>query len=101
MGKRCELPIINIFNKNAEILAEFEFIAKAGEQISKTIAAPADYIGLERFAARKKLVEQAEAEGWLEQIQPYTLKPPRGDRSGVIVEPLLTDQWYVKIAPLG
>ncbi|WP_374531829.1 valine--tRNA ligase [Acinetobacter sp.] len=101
VGKRCELPIINIFNKNAEVLAEFEYIAKAGEQISKTIAAPADYIGLERFAARKKLVEQAEAEGWLDQIQPYTLKPPRGDRSGVIVEPLLTDQWYVKIAPLA
>ena len=101
VGKRCELPVINIFNKNAEVLAEFEFIAKAGEQISKTIAAPADYIGLERFAARKKLVEQAEAEGWLEQIQPYDLKAPRGDRSGVIVEPLLTDQWYVKIAPLA
>lgn len=101
VGKRCELPIINIFNKNAEVLAEFEYIAKAGEQISKTIPAPADYVGLERFAARKKLVEQAEAEGWLDQIQPYTLKPPRGDRSGVIVEPLLTDQWYVKIAPLA
>ena len=41
VGKRCELPIINIFNKNAEVLAEFEYIAKAGEQISKTIAAPA------------------------------------------------------------
>ncbi|MEN8409164.1 valine--tRNA ligase [Acinetobacter bereziniae] len=101
VGKRCELAIINIFNKNAEILAEFEYIAKAGEAISKTISAPADYVGLERFAARKKLVEQAEAEGWLEQIQPYTLKPPRGDRSGVIIEPLLTDQWYVKIAPLA
>jgi valyl-tRNA synthetase len=47
------------------------------------------------------LVEQAEAEGWLDQIQPYDLKAPRGDRSGVIVEPLLTDQWYVKIAPLA
>ncbi|MGC3819924.1 valine--tRNA ligase [Acinetobacter sp. G11] len=101
VGKRCELPIINIFNKNAEVLAEFEYIAKAGEQISKTIPAPADYVGLERFEARKKLVAQAEAEGWLDQIQPYTLKPPRGDRSGVIVEPLLTDQWYVKIAPLA
>lgn len=101
VGKRCNLPIINIFNKNAEVLAEFEYIEKAGEQISKTIPAPADYIGLERFEARKKLVEQAEAEGWLDQIQPYTLKPPRGDRSGVIVEPLLTDQWYVKIAPLA
>ncbi|MCX0339785.1 valine--tRNA ligase [Acinetobacter radioresistens] len=101
VGKRCELPIINIFNKNAEVLAEFEYIAKAGEQISKTIPAPADYIGLERFEARKKLVAQAEAEGWLDQIQPYDLKAPRGDRSGVIVEPLLTDQWYVKIAPLA
>ena len=101
VGKRHDLPIINIFNKNAEVLAEFEFIAKAGEQISKTITAPADYVGLERFAARKKLVEQAEAEGWLDQIQPYDLKAPRGDRSGVIVEPLLTDQWYVKIAPLA
>jgi len=101
VGKRCGLALINIFNKNAEVLAEFEYIEKAGEQISKTISAPADYIGLERFEARKKLVEQAEAEGWLDQIQPYTLKPPRGDRSGVIVEPLLTDQWYVKIAPLA
>lgn len=101
VGKRCELAIINIFNKNAEVLADFEFIAKAGEAISKTIPAPADYIGLERFAARKKLVAQAEAEGWLDQIQSYTLKPPRGDRSGVIIEPLLTDQWYVKIAPLA
>ncbi|RKG31988.1 valine--tRNA ligase [Acinetobacter guerrae] len=101
LGKRHDLPIINIFNKNAEILADFEFIAKAGEQISATIAAPSDYIGLERFAARKKLVAQAEAEGWLDQIQPYDLKAPRGDRSGVIVEPLLTDQWYVKIAPLA
>jgi len=101
VGKRCGLALINVFNKNAEVLAEFEYIEKAGEQISKTIPAPADYIGLERFEARKKLVEQAEAEGWLDQIQPYTLKPPRGDRSGVIVEPLLTDQWYVKIAPLA
>ncbi|WP_151965714.1 valine--tRNA ligase [Acinetobacter soli] len=101
LGKRHDLPIINIFNKNAEVLAEFEYIAKAGEQISDAIAAPADYVGLERFAARKKLIAQAEAEGWLDQIQPYDLKAPRGDRSGVIVEPLLTDQWYVKIAPLA
>lgn len=77
MGKRHDLPIINIFNKNAEVLAEFEYIAKAGEQISDAIAAPADYVGLERFAARKKLVAQAEAEGWLDQIQPYDLSATR------------------------
>lgn len=101
VGKRCALPLINIFNKYAEVLPEFEYIAKAGEAISKTIPAPTDYIGLERFEARKQLVIQAEKEGWLEKIEPYDLKAPRGDRSGVIVEPLLTDQWYVKIAPLA
>ncbi|WP_139852801.1 valine--tRNA ligase [Acinetobacter pullicarnis] len=101
LGKRNQLPLINIFNKNAEILADFEYMAKAGEPISASIAAPADYAGVERFAARKKMVEQAEAEGWLDKIEPYDLKAPRGDRSGVIIEPLLTDQWYVKIAPLA
>lgn len=101
MGKRHQLPLINIFNHNAEILGELEWMAQAGAAVSKTIAAPEDYVGLERFAARKKLVSEAEAEGWLDKIEPYTLKAPRGDRSGVIVEPLLTDQWYVKIAPLA
>lgn len=101
VGKRHQLPLINIFNKNAEILGEFDWIAHAGQPISKTLVAPEDYVGLERFAARKKLVAEAEAEGWLEKIEPYTLKAPTGDRSGVIVEPLLTDQWYVKIQPLA
>ncbi|KAA8731883.1 valine--tRNA ligase [Acinetobacter qingfengensis] len=101
LGKRHNLPLINIFNKNAEILGEFDWMEKAGEPISKTLVAPEDYVGLERYEARKKLVNEAEAEGWLEKIDPYTLKAPRGDRSGVIVEPLLTDQWYVKIAPLA
>lgn len=101
LGKRHNLPLINIFNKNAEIQAEFEWIEKAGQPITQTLAAPSEYAGVERFAARKKLVAQAESEGWLEKIELYTLKAPRGDRSGVIVEPLLTDQWYVKIAPLA
>ncbi|GAA5015235.1 valine--tRNA ligase [Acinetobacter puyangensis] len=101
LGKRHNLPLINILNKNAEILGEFDWMEKAGEPISKTLVAPEDYVGLERYDARKKLVSEAEAEGWLEKIDPYTLKAPRGDRSGVIVEPLLTDQWYVKIAPLA
>ena len=101
LGKRHSLPLINIFNKNAEILAEFDWFEKAGQPITQTLAAPANYVGVERFAARKQLVAQADAEGWLEKIEPYTLKAPRGDRSGVIVEPLLTDQWYVKIAPLA
>ncbi|MDO4896467.1 MAG: valine--tRNA ligase [Moraxella sp.] len=101
LGKRHDLPLINIFDTDACVKAEFDFIAKVGEPISDHITAPADYAGLDRFVARKKLVEQAEREHWLEKIEPYTLKAPRGDRSGVIVEPLLTDQWYVKIAPLA
>lgn len=101
LGKRHNLPLINILNKNAEILAKFDWMEKAGAAVTQTLAAPEGYIGLERYAARKKLVAEAEADGWLEKIEPYTLKAPRGDRSGVIVEPLLTDQWYVKIAPLA
>ncbi|MDO4450168.1 MAG: valine--tRNA ligase [Moraxella sp.] len=101
VGKRHNLPLINIFNINAEILAEFDFIKKSDEAVSERITAPSDYAGLERFEARKKLVAQAESEGWLEKIEPYTLKAPRGDRSGVIVEPFLTDQWYVRAAVLA
>jgi len=85
MGKRHNLPLINIFDKDAHI-----------NEIS-----PKEYQGLDRFVARKKIVAQAEAEGWLEKIDPHTLKVPRGDRSGVVVEPWLTDQWYVSTKPLA
>ena len=101
MGKRHNLPMINIFNLNAEVLSDFDFFEKAGAPISATIPAPAEYVGLERFAARKKLVLEATENGWLDKIEPYTLKAPKGDRSGVIVEPLLTDQWYVSMAELA
>ncbi len=101
MGKRHNLPMINIFNLNAEVLSDFDFFEKAGAPISATIPAPAEYVGLERFAARKKLVAEATENGWLDKIEPYTLKAPKGDRSGVIVEPLLTDQWYVSMAELA
>lgn len=101
LGKRHELPLINIFDEDACIKAEFDFIAKVGEPISNHITAPADYVGLDRFVARKKLIEQAQNENWLEKIEPYTLKAPRGDRSGTVIEPLLTDQWYVAIETLA
>ena len=74
LGKRHNLPLINIFDENAHVKAEFDFIAKAGEQISDHITAPSEYAGLDRFVARKKLVEQAQNENWLEKIEPYTLK---------------------------
>ncbi len=101
VGKRHDLPLINIFDLNAQILAEFDWCEKAGMPMTQTITAPSEYIGLDRYVARKKIVEQAENEGWLEKIEPHTLKTPKGDRSGVVIEPLLTDQWYVKIAPLA
>jgi valyl-tRNA synthetase len=63
--------------------------------------APAAYRGLDRFEARKRIVADLEAQGLLERITDHTSMIPRGDRSGVIVEPLLTDQWYVRTKPLA
>jgi len=63
--------------------------------------APKAYRGMDRFDARRKIVEDLERQGLLEKIEDHTLMIPRGDRSHAIVEPYLTDQWYVKIAPLA
>ncbi len=85
IGQRHNLPMYNILDDNAAI--------------NDTAAAP--YRGMDRFDARKKIVADLKALGLLEKIEDYTLKVPRGDRSGSIVEPYLTDQWYVKIQPLA
>ncbi|MFO1370136.1 MAG: valine--tRNA ligase [Marinagarivorans sp.] len=85
MGQRHQLPMINIFDKNAHL----------------NDAVPEQYRGLERFAARKQIVADLDAQGLLEKIEPHQLKVPRGDRSGVVIEPYLTDQWYVRTAPLA
>ncbi len=85
IGKRHDLPLINIFDANAVL----------------NHAVPAKYRGLERFAARKQVVADLEALGLLEKIEPHKLPVPRGDRSGAVLEPWLTDQWYVRIAPLA
>jgi valyl-tRNA synthetase len=66
--------------------------------------APAAYQGLDRFAARKKIINDLEEQGLLEQVKPHKLMVPRGDRTGVVIEPMLTDQWFVamsKPAPEG
>lgn len=66
--------------------------------------APEAYRGLDRFVARKKIVADLEAQGLLDSIQPHKLMVPRGDRTGVVIEPMLTDQWFVamsKPAPEG
>ena len=79
--------LINIFTKDAS-LAEIELI-------------PAKYQGLDRFEARKQMVADLDAAGLLEKIADHKLMVPRGDRTNSVIEPLLTDQWYVKIEPLA
>ena len=101
LGRRHNTPLINIFDKNAHILAEMEIYPNLQTRNPELETTPEAYVGLERFEARKKLVEQATNEGWLDQIEDYQLKAPRGDRSGVIVEPWLTDQWYVAVEQLA
>ena len=85
VGKRHDLPMINVFTDNAEINS----------------TAPETYRGLDRFDARERIVADLDALGLLEKIEPHTLKVPRGDRSGVVIEPYLTDQWYVDAKKLA
>jgi len=101
VGKRHQLPLINVFDRNAQVLGEFTVLANNAQEVLSTETAPAAYAGLDRFEARKRIIAQAESEGWLEKIEPHTLKVPRGDRSGVVIEPWLTDQWYVATAQLA
>ena len=85
MGKRHDLPIINILTVDASINDEVD----------------CDYQGMDRYEARKRIVEDLEKQGLLEKVEDHKLMVPRGDRSGAVVEPYLTDQWFVKIAPLA
>jgi len=101
VGKRHDLPLINVLDRDAAILATFEVMAGGTFTPLPAEACPAAFAGLDRFVARKQIVALAEAEGWLEEIKPHALKVPTGDRSGVVVEPWLTDQWYVKAAVLA
>ncbi len=84
--------LINIFSPDAAVR---DNEASEGELI------PAAYIGLDRYEARKRIVADLEAQGLLEKIVDHKLMVPRGDRSGVVIEPYLTDQWYVKVSPLA
>ena len=85
MGRRHDLPLINILDDDAAI----------NEQ------APEAYRGMDRFAARKQIVADLDELGLLEKVDDHTLKVPRGDRSGVVIEPYLTDQWYVDAKTLA
>ncbi|WP_352288454.1 valine--tRNA ligase [Psychrobacter sp. GW64-MNA-CIBAN-0177] len=101
LGRRHNLPLINILDERANILADMEVYADLQVREPALEPTPAEYAGLERFAARKFLVEQAGEQGWLEDIEDYALKAPRAERGGTIVEPFLTDQWYVAMNKLS
>ncbi|HJU71837.1 MAG TPA: valine--tRNA ligase [Paucimonas sp.] len=88
VGQRHKMPLINIFTLDAKINEN----------------APAQYQGMDRFDARKQIVADLDAQGLLESVKPHKLMVPRGDRTGVVIEPMLTDQWFVamsKPAPEG
>ncbi|MDX2321032.1 MAG: valine--tRNA ligase [Moritella sp.] len=102
VGKRNNLVMFNILTENADIREEAEIINSDGtENTELTFTIPAEYQGMERFAARKAIVAKFEELGLLEKIEPHTLQVPYGDRSGVVIEPLLTDQWYVSVGPMA
>ncbi|MGL4959300.1 MAG: valine--tRNA ligase, partial [Plesiomonas sp.] len=102
VGKRHNLPMINILTFNADIRDEAEVFNTNGEpSTAYSTELPVKYQGMERFAARKAVVAEFDALGLLEEIKPHDLTIPYGDRGGVVIEPMLTDQWYVRVAPLA
>jgi valyl-tRNA synthetase len=84
--------LINVFTVDAEI---------RNNASDEDILIPEPYVGMDRFKARKQIVKDLETLGLLEKIDDHKLMVPRGDRSGSVVEPFLTDQWYVKVQPLA
>ena len=84
--------LINIFTSDAAIRSN---------EIEEGELIPERYVGLDRYVARKKIIADLEAQELLEKIEDHKLMVPRGDRSGTVIEPFLTDQWYVKVAPLA
>jgi len=102
VGKRNKLPMINILTFNGEIRAEAEVFNTNGEASDDySTELPQEFIGLERFEARKAIVAKMDELGLLDEIKDHDLTVPYGDRGGVVIEPMLTDQWYVRIEELA
>jgi valyl-tRNA synthetase len=101
MGQRHGLTMINVLDQDAAILITPEVYNTEGKFIEHSENIPAAYQGLDRYAARDAIVADLQASGQLEKIEDHTLKAPRGDRSGLVIEPLLTDQWFVSTKPLA
>ncbi|WP_047540147.1 valine--tRNA ligase, partial [Shewanella sp. ZOR0012] len=102
VGKRHKLPMFNVLTLDAAIRASAEVVNTDGT-INTTLdgSLPERFAGLDRFKARDAIVAEFETLGLLEKIAPHGLKVPYGDRSGVVIEPMLTDQWYVAVAPMA
>jgi len=102
VGKRHQLPMINIFDHNGAILQRAEvFNTDSSENTELDDRLPEQYQGLDRFDARKLIISEFESADLLEKIDAHALKVPYGDRSGVVIEPLLTDQWFVAVEELA
>ncbi|GAB3378965.1 valine--tRNA ligase [Spongiibacter taiwanensis] len=102
VGQRHKLPMINVMDQNAAIRATAEVFnsdSSANTDIDPRL--PEDLAGLDRYEARKAIVAEFEQLGLLEKIDPHALKVPRGDRSGLVIEPMLTDQWFVATQALA
>ncbi|UOO88125.1 valine--tRNA ligase [Vitreoscilla massiliensis] len=94
VGKRHQTQLISVLDLGAKVLANAEVYNFQG-QAQGEIALPAVYAGLDRFDARKAIVADLEAQAYLVKIDPHQLKTPRGDRTGSVIEPMLTSQWFV------
>lgn len=102
VGKRQNHLLINVFTKDATILEQAEiFDLKGQPQPDEDASLPAKYAGLDRFEARKQIVADMDALGLLEQVESVNNTLPYGDRSGDVIEPLLTDQWFVAVESLA
>ncbi|QYJ83326.1 valine--tRNA ligase [Shewanella aegiceratis] len=102
VGKRHNLPMFNILTIDAAIRSQAEVVnsdGTANDELDGSL--PERFAGMDRFKARTAIVEEFESLGLLGKIDPHALKVPYGDRSGVVIEPLLTDQWYVAVAPMA
>ena len=97
VGKRHDTRLVNVFDLEAKVLANAEVFNFKGEA-QPGFALPEKYAGLDRFAARKQMVADLQEQGLLVEIKPHTLMTPKGDRTGSVIEPMLTSQWFVAMS---
>ncbi len=97
VGKRCNLPMINVLTEDAKIRTSAQVFTTNGEPSDiYSDYIPEEYQNLDRYEARKAIVAKLEQLGLLDKIEDHVLMQPYGDRGGVPIEPMLTDQWYVR-----